>query len=228
MEDQNASVLNKTVSVLFAISLVFLIISFSICLPIYVRPFYYIQIEPLNIEEETGHTKEELKDAYNELMDYLTGDEEFGVGVFKYSESGKSHFYDCKLLFSLNTKAFAVSLSFCALVLLIYKIMKKRLWHPFGLNISFFAAVGTLLAFVVTGILVALDFESAFQIFHRIFFPGKTNWTFKVKEDPIILALPIGFFASCAVLILVSILSICITLIITALVKRRRSRNSAL
>ena len=226
MENQNTSVLNKTISVLFAISLVFMIISFSICLPIYFRPFYYMQIEPLGIEASTGYTKAEIKDAFNELMDFLTLDGEFGVGVFSYSESGKSHFYDCKMLFGLNTKAFIASLAFCSAILVIYKIMKKRLWRPFGLSISFFAAIGTLLTFVLTGLLVALDFQRAFKIFHRIVFPGKTNWTFYVDEDPIILALPLNYFISCAALILVSILSICTAIIITSLVKRKRYRKS--
>lgn len=226
MEDQNTSVLNKAVSILFAISLVFLIISFSISLPIYFRPLYYMHIDPLDIEASTGHTKAELKDAFNELMDYLTLGKEFSIGVFEYSENGKSHFQDCKFLFALNTTALIISFAVCALISIVYKIKKARLWRPFGLSISFFAAVGTLLAFAVTGIIVALDFKRAFKLFHRIVFPGKTNWTFYPVDDPIILALPLNFFISCAILILVSILSICITLIIIALIKRRRKLSS--
>ena len=225
MEDKKASTLNKAVSILFAISLVFLIISFSISLPIYFRSFYYIHIEALDIEASTGHTKAELKEAFNELMDYLTLGKEFGVGVFEYSERGKSHFHDCKVLFALNTATFILSFVICATIIAIYKIKKKKTWHPFDLNISFFAAVGTLLAFAITGVIVSIDFTRAFKFFHRIVFPGKTNWTFIIENDPIILALPLNFFINCAILILASIISICASIIAVSLIKRKRDRK---
>jgi len=38
-------------------------------------------------------------------------------------------------------------------------------------------------------------------IFHSIFFPGKTNWLFDWRTDPIILVLPQDFFMHCAMLI---------------------------
>ena len=36
---------------------------------------------------------------------------------------------------------------------------------------------------------------------HQIFFPGKSNWLFDWRTDPIILALPQEFFRNCAILI---------------------------
>ena len=225
MKKEKTSALDKIVSVLFAISLVILIITFSIGLPIYFRPFYYMQIDPLGIEASCGHTKAEIKDAFDELMDYLTLGREFGVGTFSYSESGKSHFYDCKVLFNLNTYALAISLLICTVILLIYKFKGKRLWQPFGLHVSFYAAAGTLIAFAVTAFLISLDFMRAFKIFHRIFFPGKSNWYFDVDTDPIILALPNKFFMRCAILIISSIILICISIIIASLVAKKRRRG---
>ena len=39
------------------------------------------------------------------------------------------------------------------------------------------------------------------MIFHSLFFPGKTNWPFDWRTDPIILVLPQDFFLHCALLI---------------------------
>ena len=66
---------------------------------------------------------------------------------------------------------------------------------------GFWAAVGLGMAFLVVGGLAALDFDRAFVVFHSIFFPGKTNWLFDWREDPIILLLPQDFFRNCAILI---------------------------
>ena len=59
---------------------------------------------------------------------------------------------------------------------------------------------------VVLGILAALDFNRAFVVFHSIFFPGKSNWIFDYRTDPIILVLPQNFFMHCAMLIAAGIL----------------------
>ena len=108
---QNNKLLNRFLTVILSVFLVILVITFSIGLPIYFRPFYYMQIENLGIPEKTGHTVSEIKDAYNEVLDFLVlPNREFGTGVFKWSESGKSHFEDCKRLFDLNLTIFIISL----------------------------------------------------------------------------------------------------------------------
>ena len=54
---------------------------------------------------------------------------------------------------------------------------------------------------IVLGCLIASDFDSAFVIFHSIFFPGKDNWQFNPRTDPIIKVLPEQFFLNCAIFI---------------------------
>jgi integral membrane protein (TIGR01906 family) len=53
----------------------------------------------------------------------------------------------------------------------------------------------------VVGSLAAVDFDRAFVIFHKIFFPGKSNWLFDYDADQIIRVLPQDFFMNCAILI---------------------------
>ena len=68
--------------------------------------------------------------------------------------------------------------------------------------------------FALIGGLAALDFDAAFTIFHRIFFPGKDNWLFNPFTDPIITLLPQDFFLHCALLILALLLGGCALLIL--------------
>ena len=75
------------------------------------------------------------------------------------------------------------------------------------------------------GALAATDFNRAFVIFHSIFFPGKTNWIFDWRTDPIILLLPEDFFRNCAILILVLLVFWCAVLIAADLLAGRRGKG---
>lgn len=216
---------NKLLTGLLGFFVAILIITFSIGLPIYFRPFYYLQIDLLDIEEYSGADRETIVEAYNELLDYLTvPGKEFSTGEFPYSEQGKSHFVDCKVLFDLNITAFIISLVGVATLLILKKVGIFELWRPFGMNITFCSGAYTLGGFALIGGLVALDFDTAFTIFHKIFFPGKDNWLFSWYEDAIIRILPQDFFMNCAILIFSSIVILCVGCIITGLIQGYRAK----
>ena len=228
--------LNGIISVIFTIALILLIITFSIGLPIYFRPFYYMQIDSFNIKEEVmlwsdhyklGYneadlTHEAIKEAYDEVLDFLTLGTEFGTGIFEYSESGKSHFADCKILFDLNVIVLIISFITVVAILILSKCKIIRLSKPFGFNMFFFAGVGTLSVFAIVGAVAALDFEAAFKVFHLILFPGKDNWYFDPRTDGIILALPVDYFMSCAILILVSIILLSASAIVYGILSKKK------
>ena len=205
---------SKLISLLFVIAVVVFTITFSIALPIYIRPFYYAHVEALDMAEEYNVDKEDIIDAYDEVLDFLTKDgREFGTGFLAHSEEGKGHFEDCKVLFDLNKYAFIISVSLIVLLFFLDKLGIVTLAKPKGLPLSYYAGVGTLTLFGALGIVVAKDFQSAFTVFHKIFFPGKENWLFNPYEDPIILFMPQEFFMDCAILICASILVISIAFI---------------
>ncbi len=211
--------MNKFLTALLCVALVLLTLCVSIALPIYVRPFYYLQIEELNLPEATGYSKEEIKTAYDEVLDYLTlPNRTFGTGLFPHSEEGAAHFADCKVLFRFHAWVLLLSLG-TVLVLGVLKGKKGFVpCRPFGKHYLFSCGLGTLVFMGLIGGLAALDFEKAFVIFHSLFFPGKTNWIFNPRKDPIIYAMPETFFLRCGVLILVSVLSISAGLCIAGLV----------
>jgi integral membrane protein (TIGR01906 family) len=201
--------LHVVFSVILCIALSLMTITFSIGLPIYIRAFYYSQIDGFDLPAKTGYSHNEIKEAYDEVLDYLTlPGKEFGTGVFRFSESGKSHFDDCKILFDLNISVFIISSAVAALIFILHKKRVIKLSQGGGFGLPFFSGASTLFVFAVIGALIALDFDRAFVIFHSIFFPGKDNWLFDFDQDEIINVLPQDFFMRCAVLIGASVILI--------------------
>lgn len=222
----NKRYLNKALSIIYPICVAVLIITFSIGLPIYFRPFYYMQIEPLGLPEYTGVSYEKIKEAYDEVLDYLVfPGGEFSSGVFKFSEEGASHFADCKGLFTLNGVALAVSLLAVVTISVLNSKGKIQLAKPKGFPLWSWAGAGVLGVFAVIGILCAVDFDTAFRVFHAVFFPGKDNWLFNPWEDQIILVMPEEFFMSCGILILSSVLLLSISVIVAGALLRRRANG---
>ncbi len=176
------------------------ILTVSIGLPIYIRPFYYLHIDAMDLPKTTGYTKTEIRQAYDDMLDYLTlPGREFKVGKLAFSDRGRDHFADCKGLFDLNLGVMIGS----ALCLAVLLALRKKL-GPYRLGNHtplFYGSLAAIVLPIVIGGLASLNFGRAFVIFHSIFFPGKTNWVFHYRADPIILLLPRDFFMHCAILI---------------------------
>ena len=216
---------NKLFTALFIVGLMLFIITFSISLPIYLRFFYYLQIDALGLPESTGYSYLQIKEAYDEVLNYLTlPNRDFGTGVFKFSEQGASHFMDCKGLFNLNLIVLIIS---SAILVSTFVLQKKKLialCRPFSMHPAFISAISIFAIIFIIAIFAIIDFSSVFVVFHLIFFPGKDNWQFDPNETEIITALPEQFFMNCAILIGASILAFCLSIIITQLVKRRKTQ----
>ena len=78
---------------------------------------------------------------------------------------------------------------------------------------------------VIIGSLAAIDFERAFEIFHGIFFPGKTNWTFDPRTEQIIEVMPEEFFMNCAIIIGVGLIAFSLALIIADVVLTAKDKK---
>lgn len=213
---------SKPLCALIALLTALVLLTAAIAAPILCRPFYYAHIGPLKLEERTGLTEGEIKTAFNEMLDYCLGAEEFSTGVLKWSESGKSHFTDVRVLFLLDLRVMGVSLGLLAAVLLYARLSGRAPARPRGHGPGFWAGAGLGGAFLIVGGLAALDFDRAFVIFHALFFPGKDNWLFGPSVDQIINILPQEFFRNCAVLILAILVLGCAALIVCDLARPKR------
>lgn len=218
---------NKLISVLFMISVLILIFSFSIGLPIYCRPFYYAHIDALDLPQQSGYTKEQIITAYDKVLDYLTlPNKEFSAGCMKYSQSGADHFDDCKALFDLNISCFIVS----AVILILLIVLKRklkidtfRLGRFHALQVS---ATSTILVPMVVGGLAAIDFDKAFILFHKVLFHGKIDWFFDPLTDEIINVLPVEFFMNCAILIGIAMVVLSLTFFVIGTILNHKQKKA--
>ena len=213
---------SRPLSIVLAVLTALTLLTGAIAAPILCRPFYYAHIGPLELEERTGLTKDEIKTAFNEMLDYCLGAEEFSTGVLKWSESGRSHFTDCRVLFLLDLRVLAVSAAALVLTLIAARRAKRVPARPLGRGWGFWAGTGLGAVFLLIGGLAALDFDRAFVLFHALFFPGKDNWLFDPRTDQIINILPQEFFRNCAILILVILVIGCAALILWDLRRDKR------
>ena len=232
----------KAIRILLVFFIILFVVSGAISLPLFFRSFYYAQIESLGIPEKTGYTVEESKEAFDEMMDYCMGrTDEFGTGILKWSDEGKSHFDDCKKLFTLDKVLLVVSafgiaacVAFmCALVNVRRAVdgdeaardaavedgrgLRSEILRA-GLRAGLIMIIGG----GVLGVLGAMNFDAFFVKFHHTFFPGKDNWIFDPSRDEIIKILPETFFMNCALLIVSVIVVVSALLIVTGLAARRK------
>ena len=216
---------NRLLSLVFALALIFFLITAAIALPIYCRGFYYAHIEPMGLPEYTGFSREQIREAYDQVLDYLTAGKPFGTGVFPHSPEGAAHFADCKVLFDLNRNVLLLSGAVVLSLLLLRKTGKTGPYRLGGKSAAFWAAVFAVILPLVLGGLAALDFDRAFIVFHSLFFPGKTNWLFDWRTDGIILALPQAFFMHCALLIGGGLLVFSLGILIFAQIREKKAKT---
>ncbi len=218
---------HRILTFLLCIAVILMCITVSIGLPIYIRGFYYCQIDKYALTETTGYDKETIKEAYDRVLDYLTlPGKEFGTGVFPHSEEGESHFRDCKKLFDLNGMVLIGSIVVTLFLYILAKIGKFTPGRPFGRHFTLTCGVGMLGLFGLIGGLAALNFDKAFVVFHRLFFPGKENWLFNPRTDGIILILPQDFFMACGILIVGSIVLLALGLIFYGVWEKHRKAKT--
>lgn len=215
----------RALSALFALALFLFILSLSIALPIYIRPFYYAHIEAMDLPALSGYTAQEIREAYDQILDYLTlPGREFGTGVFPHSQDGADHFADCRVLFDLVRNLILLCGGCLMFLLILQKLGKTGPYRLGKHSAAFWAAILAVVLPIVIGSLAALDFDRAFVIFHSLFFPGKTNWIFSYRTDPIIFVLPQKFFMHCALLIGAGVIFFAAAILIGEWI--RENRNS--
>jgi len=216
---------SKLLTVIITILTATAVLAGSIAVPILCRPFYYAHIEPLKISLRTALTEVQIKETYNEVMAYCLGSTDaFQLTHLSWSADGASHFADVRGLFLFDLKIAVASVVLLGILWAMGKHYDIRPARIKGRGPGFWAAVGLGGCFAVLGGLAALDFDRAFTVFHAVFFPGKENWIFDYRVDPVINMLPQTFFRNCAILVLILIIVCCITLILVDCKAARRKK----
>ena len=216
------AVKRKILGIFKGVLIALTVLAGAIALPILFRPFFWWHIKPLGLENLSGLSALQIRTAYGKMMDYCIGiSGEFSVGILPFSQSGAAHFADVRKLFLLDIWVLVIS----AVALMGLTVFtRKQDLRLAGHTPGFWASAGLGISFVTVGALAALDFDRAFTVFHKLFFPGKDNWIFYPTEDPVIRILPAEFFRNCAILILLCILISCAALLLWDRYKRTRLR----
>ncbi|MDF2699393.1 MAG: integral rane protein [Haloplasmataceae bacterium] len=190
----------KFFPVLVGFFIALFLITSSVKMTLNFRPLYYYDIEYLEIEDLSGVDKQEIIENYDALINYLktTYKGELEFPTFSMSIPAKIHFEEVKNIFVMLDYLMLLSLILGGLGVL--KLIQLK-------NYQFIKWSAILLiAIPVTLVLpLAVDFNSSFIIFHKIFFRND-YWIFDPWTDPIITVLPQEYFMHCAFMIIAIIL----------------------
>lgn len=185
----------KVLQILLSLSLSLFIIFTAVKLTLMFRPLYHFDIQYLNIEKQSGFNKDEIVKNYDYVINYLLSPkaQEFKLPSIPYSNHGQIHFADVKRIFT----AIDILLIITGFISLLGSYINIR-----KLNFDFLKKTSSMLILIPTILLTAfaINFNTAFVIFHKIFFRNN-YWQFDPQLDPIINILPEEFFLHTALLI---------------------------
>jgi integral membrane protein (TIGR01906 family) len=188
--------LSFIIDVVTAFVLFLFILSFSVVFTLNFRPLYYMDIEKLGIEERSGIPEEEIRENYDVLIDYnsMFNDEELEFPTLAMSETGKIHFEEVKVIFVMFQKMALVTAILGLFLILVQRKKKPKRYLKY-------TGIITVLLPALLGGAMALNWDKAFVVFHKIAFDND-YWIFDAKTDPVITILPDTFFFHCAAMIL--------------------------
>ncbi len=190
--------INRIVGVL---ALTLWILSFSVVIVINSHFLYRMYIQSTNLMDDVGKTIEQVMFIYKELMRYLgpfsTGP--LAIEGVKMSQEGIIHFKEVRDIFILFYQILLVSSLILGYLIIRFKKETLTLIKP--------ASKVMILIPTILGLMMAIDFNRVFVLFHQIAFRNDL-WIFDPAYDPIILLLPESFFMLMGLAIVILILII--------------------
>jgi len=193
MSKEKNNVFQTLIAISISLCILLLIVKFALVF----KPFYYFEVDRLNIEATSNISKNEIIKNYDYTIDYLLGKKstKFELPTLPSSLFGQVHFEEVQKIFSTLDTVMIICIVVC--IIGIVFLYKKR-------NLNFVKQVSNILAFfpIIFGAIFWLNFERSFIIFHKIFFRND-YWIFDPQKDPIINILPQGFFFDIAIFILI-------------------------
>ena len=156
--------------------------------------YYMESFQDNNIEEVTGKTENELNMISKNIIEYLKGNGDESLLSQYFNDKEVSHMEDVRDLYELARTIKLIAALLAIIIVLYYlsltasKIMGK--WLGLGLFANH-------LIILLLGILVIVDFQKYFTIFHQIFFTNDL-WILDPSTDLLIQMLPQEFFVNIA------------------------------
>ncbi|MEZ4357334.1 MAG: TIGR01906 family membrane protein [Eubacteriales bacterium] len=196
-------------SVVFSVSLILAILLTAIDIFAVNEGFYKTQYQRLDRAEAIGISEEELDEVTSVLLGYTKGERDDmditasinGVSREVFNDREKSHMEDVRYLYlsAMIVRNIAVIISSVLLLLLI--ISKRHIWTAYFIRKSMIMFFIILALFLGIGAYAAIDFDSFWIMFHKIFFVNDL-WLLDPSTDILILMVPSAFFESLVTVIL--------------------------
>jgi len=195
------------------------IICFAILFSFYFKGLYYWDIDYLSIPQSAQMDKEQIKENYDVLIDYISNErtEKLVFPSFSMSPEGEIHFEDVKYIFTFIKRVMYI-LGLYSLLAIIINIMRKQYGFLKHTAIGILAGPLGLLA------LAMIDFDKSFVIFHQIAF-SNDYWIFDPAIDPVIMILPQAFFLHSFLLIVGIILITASILTVLYKIANKKTNN---
>lgn len=218
---------NRILNIALGITLVLFIISFSIAFPILFRPIHTWCISPMHVREDlndffgTTFTFNDIKVAYDDILNFCVFYTPFKAGKLTYPIEDMMHFADCRVLFTLDLTVMLVTLVLLVTALVL-KLKIKSI--KFSKNTFLISGLVSVILPIFLLIVSAIDFDKAFTVFHHIFFPGKENWVFDPNVSQIIWIFPEGFFLVCVIIIAAFIILLSAGCIVTYILMNKKEK----
>lgn len=190
----------KITDLLIGLVFTVLFLSLGLIFTINFRPLYYLDVKLLNIPETSGYSKEEIIENYDALIDYSSPfyKDSLSFPSLNASPSGIQHFEEVKDIFVAFYWLGVFSI-ITAVAIIIYKSRNR------AYSYLLVSSITAIILPLIVGLLLAIDFDTSFLIFHKIFF-NNDYWIFDPITDPVINILPSTFFLHCALLIIAFII----------------------
>lgn len=197
----------------------------------YNRAFFKMEYRLNNTAEKLYLSEAELDKLTEKLVRYFSGKDDSlqTYVVFDgetteepfYTEDELSHMADVKVIFANVNLMLITFLTAAAVIFIIVLVFDKKRTRHFKQG-SVLGSSIVLLIFIVLGLYAALDFDGAFTVFHKIFFP-QGNWTF--STDMVVL-LPQTLFFHATIIILCGGIIPAASLFTYGIIKRKPKKNS--
>jgi integral membrane protein (TIGR01906 family) len=201
----HVSLTRVLLSTLVAISTIVVIVAVAIAL--FLNPLWVgFEQDRTGAAGLTGFTSEQVHDVTGGILrDLVIGPPAFDQvvdGAPVLNDRERSHLVDVRGVFI----AFGGLALLGALTLVNARIAS----HGAGWFLRSVGAGATILTALVLvgGVIVAVAFDQAFEVFHRLFFAGGT-YTFDPRTDRLVQLFPDAFWAETSIAVGVAILAIC-------------------
>lgn len=186
--------------ILLIFSIIILILTSSLFLTIFDKKFY------LNFEKEKIKEIQNKTHHIENLLNYFQTKEKY-ISNSDFNQKEILHLYDVK---NIIQKTYSIFLFFLTLSISILFYLFKTKNIEIILN-SLILSGSISLAFIVLIIIFFLNFDFAFNLFHKLFFTQGT-WLFN-QQDLLIQLFPITFFKKILTRIIITALSISLVIL---------------